>query len=79
MIRERTIAGLAAARARGRKGGRRHVLTPSKLRRAQAAMQHRDTSVSGLCKELEIAVSTLYMYVTPSGDLTDKGQALLKS
>jgi hypothetical protein len=47
VIRERTIAGLAAARARGRKGGRKSSFTPSKLRRAQAALQSRDTSVSG--------------------------------
>ena len=36
LIRERTRAGLAAAEARGRKGGRRPVVTPDKLARAQA-------------------------------------------
>ena len=35
MIRERTIAGLASARARGRKGGRPHKMTPAKLRLAK--------------------------------------------
>src|SRR5690606_30736575 len=49
LIRERTVAGLAAARARGRKGGRKFVLSPSMLRRAQAAMRHRDTNVADLC------------------------------
>jgi hypothetical protein len=34
IIRERTVAGLQAARARGRKGRRRHVFTASKLRRS---------------------------------------------
>jgi hypothetical protein len=38
LIRERTIAGLAAARARGRHGGRKPKMTPAKLRLAQAAM-----------------------------------------
>lgn len=36
LIRERTRAGLAAAAARGRKGGRRPVVTPEKLKRARA-------------------------------------------
>jgi DNA invertase Pin-like site-specific DNA recombinase len=78
IIKERTLAGLASARARGRKGGRKPVFTASKLRRAQAAMANRDTSVSDLCTELEISTSTLYLYVTPQGGLTDKGEALLK-
>lgn len=78
VIRESTVAGFAAARARGRKGGRKPVLTPVKLRRAQAAMSHRDTSVSALCEELQVSTSTLYAYVTPAGDLTDKGEALLR-
>ena len=37
LIRERTIAGLSSARARGRKGGRPYTMTPAKLRLAQAA------------------------------------------
>jgi DNA invertase Pin-like site-specific DNA recombinase len=77
LIRERTIAGLEAARARGRKGGRRSVFTPSKLRRAQAAMANRDTHVTALCKELEVSKSVLYAHVTPQGELTERGAALL--
>ena len=38
LIRERTLAGLASARARGRKGGRPHALSKAQLRLAQAAM-----------------------------------------
>ena len=38
LVRERTKAGLAAARARGRKGGRRFDLTKTQVRLAQAAM-----------------------------------------
>jgi DNA invertase Pin-like site-specific DNA recombinase len=77
LIRERVMAGLNAARARGRKGGRKSAFTPSKLRRAQAAMAHRDTSVTELCKELEVSRAALYRYVSANGELTDKGRALL--
>ena len=45
LIRERTRAGLKAARARGRKGGRKFALSKAQVRRVQAAMAHRDTSV----------------------------------
>ena len=51
LIRERTVAGLKAARARGRKGGRKFALSKVQVRLAQAAMAHRDTSVSALCRE----------------------------
>uniref|UniRef100_UPI0040573460 recombinase family protein n=1 Tax=Acinetobacter baumannii TaxID=470 RepID=UPI0040573460 len=60
LIRERTMAGLASARARGRKGGRKFALTKAQVRLAQAAMAQRDTSVSDLCKELGIERVTLY-------------------
>jgi len=77
LIRERTMAGLASARARGRVGGRRHALSKSKVRRAQAAMQHTDTDVGELAKELGVSRSTLYRYVGPDGQLRDRGQAVL--
>ena len=79
LIRERTLAGLAAARARGRNGGRRFLLTKSQLRLAQAAMKNRDTKVSELCKELGIKQATLYRYVSPQGELRPHGQKLLES
>lgn len=77
LIRERTRAGLAAARARGRKGGRRFDLTKAQVRLAQAAMQNRDTKVSELCEELGVTRSTLYRYVGPSGELRDHGARVL--
>ena len=77
LIRERTMAGLAAARARGRKGGRKFALTKAQLRMAQAAMANRDTSVSELCKELKIKPVTLYRYVDPEGNLRENGKRLL--
>ena len=59
LIRERTRAGLTAARARGRNGGRTFALSKAQVRLAQAAMAHRDTSVSALCRELGIRPVTL--------------------
>ena len=77
LIRERTVAGLHAARARGRKGGRKFALTKAQVRMAQAAMANRDTSVSELCRELGIRPVTLYRYVDPSGNLRDYGKRIL--
>ena len=79
LIRERTVAGLEAARARGRKGGRKFALTKAQVRLAQAAMAHRDTSVSELCRELGIRPVTLYRYVGPQGQLWEQGQKVLAS
>jgi DNA invertase Pin-like site-specific DNA recombinase len=77
LIRERTVAGLAAARARGRKGGRRFALTKAQVRLAQAAMAQRDTSVAALCDELGIQRVTLYRYVGPDGALRHHGKRVL--
>lgn len=77
LIRERTIAGLAAARARGRCGGRKFVLTKSQVRLAQAATGNRETKISELCKELGITRATLYRYVDPKGNLREFGKRVL--
>jgi len=69
LIRERTMAGLAAARARGRHGGRKFELTKNQIRLAQSAMANRDTHVAQLCEELDISRATLYRYVGPDGTL----------
>lgn len=77
LIRERTIAGLKAARARGKKGGRKFQLTKNQVRLAQVAMANRDTDVADLCNELGVSRATLYRYVSPAGDLRDYGQKVL--
>jgi len=79
LIRERTMAGLAAARARGRNGGRKFALTKAQLRLSQAAMTTRDTKVSDLCKEIGVTRATLYRYVSPDGEIRPHGQKLLNS
>ena len=78
LIRERTQAGLASARARGRKGGRTFALSKAQVRLAQAAMSNRDTRISELCKELGVTRSTLYRYVSPEGQLRDYGKQVLR-
>jgi DNA invertase Pin-like site-specific DNA recombinase len=75
LIRERTMAGLDAPRARGRK----FAITKAQVRLAQVAMTQRDTSVSDLCKELGIGRVTLYSYVGPKGELRDYGKRVLGS
>ncbi|MGX0593869.1 DNA invertase Pin-like site-specific DNA recombinase [Sphingomonas sanguinis] len=77
LIVERTKAGLAAARARGRSGGRPFKMTPAKLRLAQAAMGKPETKVAELCTELGITRQTLYRFVGPKGELRNDGQRLL--
>jgi DNA invertase Pin-like site-specific DNA recombinase len=77
LIVERTKAGLASARARGRNGGRRYKMTTTKLRLAQAAMGKPETKVAELCKELGITRQTLYRHVDPKGGLRPDGLKLL--
>ena len=77
LIIERTKAGLAAARARGRHGGRPYKMTPAKLRLAMAAMADIETNVGDLCRELGITRQTLYRHVDPAGALREDGRRLL--
>jgi len=77
LIAERTVAGLASARARGRKGGRPFKMTPAKLRLAMAAMGQPETKVSTLCQELGITRQTLYRHISPDGQLRADGIKLL--
>lgn len=63
---ERTKAGLAAAAARGRKGGRPRALDESKVRAAQAMLAAGTLSGTEIAKQLGIAPSTLYRTV-PGG------------
>lgn len=69
LIRERTMAGLDAARARGRKGGRKHKLTRRDVEFASATLAARTLSPTDLSERLGISTATLYRYVSPSGDV----------
>lgn len=63
VIRERTNAGLAAARARGRKGGRKEKLTKSQvesMRKMSSSQQH---TVAEICRVMSITKPTFYRYM----------------
>lgn len=64
LIRYRTMAGLASARARGRLGGRPKLLDHKKT--AQAQVMHKDNSlpIKDICKTLGVSKSTFYRYLS---------------
>jgi DNA invertase Pin-like site-specific DNA recombinase len=64
VIRDRTQAGLAAARARGRMGGRPKKLgTGGKIAMAQALYDDKTHSIADICRTLGISRTTLYRYI----------------
>ena len=73
LISERTKAGLASARARGRKGGAPFKMTAAKVRLAMASMGQKETRVADLCHELGVSRQTLYRHVSPDGTLRKDG------
>ena len=62
LIRERTRAGLTAARARGRQGGRPTVLSAEKRRMAQTLRDDHTQSIQTICKTMGISRTTFYRY-----------------
>src|SRR3954464_7335141 len=63
IIRERTQAGLQAARAKGRLGGRPKSLTGKKTAMAQALYNDKNNTIDEICKTLNISRATLYPVV----------------
>ena len=64
LIKERTMAGLEAARARGRKGGRPPLDTSSsKVAAAKKLYRDKTNSISEICRMLNISRATLYRYL----------------
>ena len=62
LIRERTRAGLKAARARGRQGGRPKIMSDDKYKMAQALRDDPTQSIQTICKTLGISRTTFYRY-----------------
>lgn len=60
LVRERTLAGLMAARARGRNGGRPPVLKPGEQCIALAMMKNREISIAAIAENFGVLRSTLY-------------------
>jgi len=67
LIRERTHAGLAAARARGRTGGRPKSLDARQKALAVDLYRQRNHSVAEICRTVGISKPTLYAYVREAG------------
>jgi DNA invertase Pin-like site-specific DNA recombinase len=63
LIRERTLAGLAAARARGRSGGRKPKLDEKELREIRALWRDKSIPVSDIAKRYGISRTTLYKHL----------------
>ena len=75
VIRERTMAGLSAARARGRVGGRPRGLSAEAERTSYAAAalyQAKELSVQEICDKLDISRATLYRYLRHRGVVISK-------
>lgn len=63
IIRERTRAGLEAARARGRKGGRPPKLDAQDLKAARAMLADRSITVAEVAERLKVSPATLYRHL----------------
>jgi len=68
LITERTMAGLEAARARGRKGGRPQLTSAAgKVAMAKKLYRDRTRSIPEICKILHISKATLYRWINAGG------------
>jgi len=72
LIKSRTMAGLEAARARGRIGGRPKALNDDKLAVAKTLLANSDMTVAAVAKQIEVSPATLYRYL-PAARAEAKG------
>jgi DNA invertase Pin-like site-specific DNA recombinase len=72
IIRERTMAGLEAARVRGKEGGRKRVMDQRKVALAARLMRDRDVPISEVCGAVGVSRATLYRYLNPDGTPREK-------
>ncbi len=79
LIAERTQAGLVAARARGRMGGRPRKMDRATLIMAMTALADAKSVAAEIAKRLGMTTTTLYAYVNGDGTPKAAGQALLDS
>ena len=77
LISERTKAGLKAARARGRLGGRPRKIDATAVQMAMQAMSDPDSSAKEVANRLGVSTATLYTYVNGDGSLKKAGEKLL--
>jgi DNA invertase Pin-like site-specific DNA recombinase len=79
LIRERTQAGLTAARARGRIGGRPRKMTTATLKMAMAALADPTNNAADVARRLGLTRTTLYVYLNGDGSVKETGQQLLEA
>ena len=68
LVRERTQAGLTAARARGRKGGRPKLLDPARRQLAVKLYAEKQHTIGEICRMMGISKPTLYNYLAEAND-----------
>jgi DNA invertase Pin-like site-specific DNA recombinase len=75
IIRERTKAGLASARSRGRLGGRPSVMTAKKLKMARSLYTDAKTQVGEICEGLRISRATFYRHIGSAARVSVAGKS----
>jgi DNA invertase Pin-like site-specific DNA recombinase len=78
IIRERTKAGLHAARSRGRKGGRPNALTDRQINIAQSLYKDPNTSIPEICRTLKISRATFFRYIKPREEQKPRLKGLIR-
>jgi DNA invertase Pin-like site-specific DNA recombinase len=73
IIRDRTKAGLASARSRGRLGGRPSVMSARKLKMARSLYTDAKTQVAEICEGLGISRATFYRHIVAPMPTTNSG------
>ena len=77
LIAERTRAGLAAARARGKHGGRPRKMDKQVIQMASNAMSNKNVKAQDIAKKLGITTTTLYDYINGDGSLKEKAYQII--
>ena len=74
IIRERTLAGLAAAKARGARPGRKPSLDADDLAAAKALLKKGDLTVEEVARRMNVATSTLYRHLPAARAIVTRGE-----
>lgn len=73
ILRERTLAGLEAARQRGRTGGRPRAMSEAAVRKARALLRDETLTIAEVAETLKVSRSTLYKYVPAARSSVTEG------
>lgn len=77
LIRERTLAGLQAARRRGRMGGRPALMTADKTTTARRMYEQQELTVEQIARALGVSRSTIYRALNRTGSITHRREQLI--